>query len=247
MEIPLTKGKVAIIDDEDAPRVLTRKWTALFNPRNRRWYARRGIPLGKRQTTLYLHRFIMDAPPGKQVDHKNGDGLDCRRSNLRLANNTQNHQNMKLSRLSTTGYKGVFKSKGEGLWVAKIVHNKKMIALGSFTQPVAAAHAYDEKARELFGEFARPNFPEPSADWEQYRFDGKRRKKKHCKKGHLKAGDNVVYKNGYGSCVKCFYEGYHRRLDESWAQRRKEGKPQHRRTHGSTIRSMRARLQAQLS
>ena len=75
--VPLSRGLVAIIDGADADRVLAHKWSAGWT--GTRWYARRSIGTNGDYHHLYLHRFILDAPPGVRVDHENGDGLDCRR------------------------------------------------------------------------------------------------------------------------------------------------------------------------
>lgn len=151
-EIPLTRGKVALVDDADYEHVSRFKWTALFNPDNGKWYARR-VSGGR---TLYLHRFLMSAAKGVHVDHKNGDGLDCRRGNLRFADNSQNHQNMRRLSTNTSGYKGVH-PRGRR-WVATITLKKKSYWCGTYDTAEDAARAYDEKALELFGEFALPNF-----------------------------------------------------------------------------------------
>src|SRR5262249_9211960 len=78
IEVPLTQGKVALVDDGDAERVLAHKWTALWHPRSKRWYARRNIWENGKQHIMYLHRFILNAPRDRQVDHINRDSLDNR-------------------------------------------------------------------------------------------------------------------------------------------------------------------------
>ena len=90
-EIPLTKGLVAIIDDEDFERVSRYKWLAL--PRKRTSYATRTSQVGGTKKTVYLHRFILNASNGLQVDHINGNGLDNRKSNLRLVTHSENLRN----------------------------------------------------------------------------------------------------------------------------------------------------------
>lgn len=161
IEVQLTKNKVALIDDEDGPRVLPFKWTSLHIRRKGAdiWYARRNIrPKGQPQRAEYLHRVILNAPSDKQVDHKNGDGLDCRRNNLRLATSSNNQHNRARRHSSNSGFKGVEIARS-GRAIARICCRYKRMVLGTFNTPEEAARAYDAKAKELFGEFARLNFP----------------------------------------------------------------------------------------
>jgi hypothetical protein len=154
-QIPLTRGYVALVDDEDYERVMAAgPWCA--RPDKRTVYAQRRLPLpGGRQTTQSLHAFLTGWP---QVDHNNGDGLDNRKCNLRPATHEQNAANRRLNRNSTSGYKGVTRVRGR--WLAQIQASKKHRHLGYFDSPEDAARAYDRAARELFGAYARPNFPE---------------------------------------------------------------------------------------
>lgn len=116
--VPLTQGKEAIIDAEDAERVGTKRWHAMMTSDGKRWYARGG------SERIYLHRFIVDPDRKDYIDHWNGDGLDNRRSNLRSATNQQNAQNKPfLDPRNKTGMRGVSThrtAKGELYYVAKI-------------------------------------------------------------------------------------------------------------------------------
>lgn len=133
-----------------------------------RWYVfrRRGktnqhvITTDRLHRTHYLHRVLMN-PGNLMVDHINGDGLDNRRVNLRLATNAENQRNRRLNRNSTSGFKGVTAS-GNVLnpWAAHIRHVGRRHHLGLFPTREEAARAYDEAARRLFGAFALPNFPD---------------------------------------------------------------------------------------
>lgn len=147
--IPLTQGKVALIDDRDYPTVLQHRWCAakLGNI----YYAHALID----GHTASMHRLIMGNPPGISVDHINGDGLDNRRSNLRLANQSQQGRNTPKHKNNKSGFKGV--SWCKGFWMATIYVNQRKLYLGGFRNPVDAARAYNEAAKKYFGEFARLN------------------------------------------------------------------------------------------
>jgi hypothetical protein len=157
VEIPLTRGLVAVVDPEDAERVLAfGKWHVAVGGRGRTVYARTWLrPNGRRQVGVLLHTFLTGWP---RTDHIDGDGLNNRRSNLRPATNAQNMRNAPLRRDSVSGYKGVAWDKYR--WRAHIRVDGRRLHLGMFADPAEAARAYDAAAREHFGEFARLNFPE---------------------------------------------------------------------------------------
>jgi hypothetical protein len=169
--IPLTQGKVAIVDEEDVERCLAYKWYA-HKPANRpqAWYARRSDQQ-KRGVTIYLHRFLLGVPNGVKVDHRDRDPLNCQRSNLRIATNAQNGANrLKQLKRTTSQYKGVHYQKPtkdhphprSRPWRASIVRcrngKSQTIWLGSFASELDAARAYDCAAVLHFGAFAHPNF-----------------------------------------------------------------------------------------
>lgn len=160
MRIPLTQGKVALVDEQDYARVAKYKWRVKKGGGGRPYAARVvRMPNGKRRLIL-LHRFIMHPPAGVQIDHVNGDGLDNRRCNLRYANGSQNQANRHDLATNTSGFRGVTFHRQRGKWQAQIKVDGKNHYLGLFTSPEAAAAAYDEKAGEYFGEYARLNFGE---------------------------------------------------------------------------------------
>lgn len=154
-EIPLSQGKVALVDAADYDELMQWKWYAVTNHRN--WYAERNIyGVNGKHTKTRMHNVLMGI---KGVDHINGNGLDNRRSNLRLATNQQNAFNKRHYGRGSSVYKGVYRRKDTNKWAARIMFNAKNINLGCFCDEVEAAMAYDAKARELFGEFALVNFP----------------------------------------------------------------------------------------
>lgn len=159
VSIPLTQGKVAVIDFEDFEKVRGLKWCAVNQ--HGCWYAmRHGPTIRGKRVTIYLHRMIFSESANKTVDHKDGDGLNNRRENLRIATQRQNTQNRHRKKTDASSkYKGVYWHTRDLVWGAQIETSEKNLYLGSFNSEEEAARAYDTKARELFGEFAAPNFP----------------------------------------------------------------------------------------
>jgi hypothetical protein len=160
-EIPLTRGMVALVDDEDYDLVSRFKWHATRSGRN--YYARHRYLVCHRKgpnVQLWIHRLIIKARRWQVVDHINGDTLDNRRCNLRICTATQNTKNRKPSSNNTSGFKGVTFHKRMNRYQSYITADKKLIHLGTFPDPISAARAYDAAARRLHGEFARLNFPD---------------------------------------------------------------------------------------
>lgn len=162
MKIPLTKGQVAIVDDEDHERVSSLKWYA--HKAYSKWYALHSVY--RRGTTcehLTMQNFVTgEVPAGHYVDHINGDGLDNRKCNLRIANKSQNKANAKKQiwvsgKPTTSKYKGVYWNKRISKWNASIKVNYKKIFIGHYHDEIKAALAYNKAAIENFGEFANLN------------------------------------------------------------------------------------------
>jgi len=155
--IPLTKGEVAIVDDADYEELMQWSWTCLVT--KGRKYARRGERDRRAgtQTCIYMHRQIMNAPEGVEVDHRVGDGLDNRRANLRLCTHSQNLCNAKVNAGNKSGFRGVSFDAAKRKWYASIRVNGKTKAIGKFNTALEAASAWNMAALETHGEFARLN------------------------------------------------------------------------------------------
>lgn len=155
-QIPLTQGKFALVDDEDFEFLNQFKWQAA-NFRGV-FYASRKINKNGKWGNVFMHRQILGlTDPKVQTDHINGDGLDNQRSNLRACTHSQNQRNKGKYKQNTSGFKGCSWYKRLKKWRVQITVNGKDINVGYFNSKDAAAHAYNEKAKEFHGEFARLN------------------------------------------------------------------------------------------
>lgn len=154
MEIQLTQGKVAIIDDEDWPLIARYQWYAAKNRGG--WYAHAAPPDGDHsKAKVKMHNLILGR---KGVDHRDGNGLNNRRSNLRPCTNAQNQQNTG-ARGGSSRFKGVSWSSRKGLWLVQFRWNGQYHYVGYFRDEIDAAIAYDTAILPLAGEFARLNIP----------------------------------------------------------------------------------------
>jgi hypothetical protein len=147
-EIELTQGKVAIVDDADFEWLNQWKWTY-----DGQGYAYRHGPRPKRKYIL-MHREIMQTPKGLDTDHRDRNGLNNQRDNLRVCTFAQNQWNRKIQTSNTSGYKGVSWSAYHRRWHAQIRTNNIQTHLGYFDTPEEAAKAYDEGAQIYHDEFA---------------------------------------------------------------------------------------------
>jgi hypothetical protein len=162
VQVPLTRGLHALVDDADADLVMRYRWQAHRGCTT--WYASRYVVVTPEVVRAELmHRLLTGWP---ETDHINGDGLDNRRVNLRAVTRSQNIQNSRKRRGAGSRYKGVYLYARRGHWVAQIylfdptrTPPKRQVRLGSFASEEAAACAYDDAARRHFGEFAALNFP----------------------------------------------------------------------------------------
>ena len=155
-EIKLTQGQVALVDDEDFEKVNQFKWHATKSNRCNSLYALCFISTNKPR--LRMHRLIMNVTDNNVfVDHINRNGLDNRKSNLRLCSNAQNQINKTKHKNNTSGYKGVFYSKQHKKFRANIGYKGRKIFIGLFDTAIEAAKAYDNKSNELYGIFSCNN------------------------------------------------------------------------------------------
>jgi hypothetical protein len=147
--------------------------TLRFDLLSWRWLKRERMPYvaatlsrpGKSRL-VYLHRFAMSAPPQLVVDHINHDPADCRLENLRLATRSQNQANQRSRRHRASRFIGVTRTHQgatSSRWIAFIKHRGQQFRSSPFATEEEAAAAYDEMARDIYGEFARRNFPEVAA------------------------------------------------------------------------------------
>jgi hypothetical protein len=151
-------GLYALIDKQDEERVRKHKW----HPRHDAWNVYAGTRIKRADgtaTTIDMHIFIAGKKEGMTVDHKNHDGLDNRRENLRHATKTQQCGNQRPQKGRSSRFKGVHWDKKAGRWQARIKRQGVKYNLGRFDNEEDAARAYDDAAREYFGEFARLNLP----------------------------------------------------------------------------------------
>lgn len=151
--IQLTQGKSAVIDAEDVHLVSGFDWTVMNSARTS--YAKRNDWCGGKQKSVLLHRVVFGAADGVRVDHRDGDGLNCRKSNLRQATYKQNNLNTRGHIDSKTGLKGVSKHSLCNKYRAEIQIGGKKKYLGMFETAAKAKAAYDLANAQIHGEFGR--------------------------------------------------------------------------------------------
>jgi hypothetical protein len=160
-KIPLTQGKVAIVDNEDYERLSRYRWRAFAgNSCKRVFYAVRYSRKEGKDKTIRMHREILDVPNGFYTDHIDGDGLNNQKNNLRVCSTSQNGLNRRKGSNCASGYKGVDRQHrcSQREWRARIQVSGKRILLGHYKTREEAAAAYDHAALSLGGGFGRPNY-----------------------------------------------------------------------------------------
>jgi hypothetical protein len=167
-EIELPSGHITIIDEQDWALCSAFKLYAIKSKLSNTGYVRYLLPRpGERSQNVYLHRLITGAPSGVGVDHRNHDGFDNRKANLRLCSAAENAANRVLYANNKSGFKGVFRVKTTGRWRASITCSGQRYSLGTFANSWDAGQAYNKACLELFGDFACPNAEpgeEPATD-----------------------------------------------------------------------------------
>ena len=156
--IPLSGGRaVALVDEQDHADLARHRWSLCGYKGS---YAGRSVAdADGKYRTLYMHRAIMRATAGTQIDHANRDTLDNRRANLRFCTQALNNANSQPWKQPASGFRGVYWEKSKALWRVRICVNGMPKSCGYYRTAIEAAHVYDTVASAVFGEFATLNFP----------------------------------------------------------------------------------------
>lgn len=155
-ELVLANGMVTLVDDDDFARFGGMKWYAVrARQTEEKYYAR--------NRSGWLHRLVMGAPNGLQVDHRDRDGLNNQKANLRLATQSLNNANADMRRRGANTFRGVYWQPAKKSFRIAITVAWKWHSLGTSKSEIEAALRYDTAAREAFGEFAQLNFPDAVA------------------------------------------------------------------------------------
>lgn len=153
MEIELTQGLTALVDDDHYEELSNYNWSV--SGCDKYCYAQANI--NKKVTSM--HRFIMGSPVGLCIDHINHNTLDNTVDNLRICDKSENGRNGRSRKNTSSKYKGLYFSKQKQRWNVTILLNKRKIHIGTFKSETCAAKAYDRAAKKYYGEFACLNFP----------------------------------------------------------------------------------------
>lgn len=150
--IPLTRGMVAIVDAADYALVAPYRWYA--HKGKKTWYARADVGGRVDRRRIYMRRLLCE---GQSIDHRDGDGLNNCRANLRPATESQNQANRRKAAGTSSTFKGVTFDRNRGKWLAQIVLDGRRVHLGRTDDELLAAARYDIAAKAAFGEFATSN------------------------------------------------------------------------------------------
>lgn len=156
--IPLNRGMFAIVDNDDFERLNQFKWITYKQKGRENWYViRSNKKNGLTPKQCHMSHHILTAPEGYVIDHINGNSLDNRRENLRIATYQQNSRNRTKRKATASKYKGLCRVRNK--WRVSIAYDKRRIFLGYFEEQITAAKVYDKYAVLFFGKFANLNFP----------------------------------------------------------------------------------------
>jgi len=156
-EIILTQGMVAVVDNDVYESLCREKWYAQRVKNG--WYAvthRKNLHDGRKIAVL-MHREILNAKSGQQIDHADRNGLNNQVSNLRICSQSENNANQSLRKNNTSGFKGVYWCGSARKWISKINQNGKRTIIGYFSDKMDAAKAYDNAALQHYDKFALTN------------------------------------------------------------------------------------------
>lgn len=142
--IKLTRNKEAIVDDEDFDLISKYKWYC-----SSMGYAQRSDRVNKKRVEVLLHRFLLKAKKGQEIDHVNRNPLDNRKENLRFCTRSENNHNRGMNKNNSSGYKGVYWHKGAKKWLAQIMLDRKRINVGLFSSPLLAYLAMKKYAKTI--------------------------------------------------------------------------------------------------
>lgn len=144
-KIKLTQGKYTLIDDCDLEKVNKYKWRFHLD----------GYAIRSKRPQILMHRFILNPPKNMDIDHKNMNGLDNRRINIRIATRSQNKLNMNKRIDNTSGHKGISWDKKNKKWLAYTKINGKFLNFGRFSDKQIAIHIYENNVSLLHGDYLR--------------------------------------------------------------------------------------------
>ena len=172
IEIPISQGKIALIDEADWDLVSGFKWRAHKGPRDKTYYAIATVRRADGSwTAVKMHRLILGlTDPAIKTDHRDKNGLNNKRGNLRACSNAENLRNRGANSNNTSGFKGVSWDKQNWKWRARIRLNRKLKSLGYYDTPEAAYAAYCAAAKDLHGEFHNLGTP-PAKRWTKPAFE----------------------------------------------------------------------------
>lgn len=153
--VTLTKGYVATIDANDAELVGQYNWIAMV--RDQGVYARSAKTTDGKRVAIFLHRLVLGLPDGSPEtgDHRDGDGLNNRKRNLRIADQSQQMRNRSFQSCGGSAYRGVFWNKARKRWIAKATIAGRRRYLGLFKTEAEASHAYEYVSKIVYGDFYR--------------------------------------------------------------------------------------------